>query len=92
MASALDGVGVQRHALAALPPGMTWYPLYGRLGGPQGRSGRVRKISPPTGFRSPYRSARSVVAIPTELSGGEGLYVNHCFIYSSLMLERKFLV
>ena len=44
------GVGGQRHALAALTPGMTRYPLYRRLGGPQGRSGRVRKISPPLGF------------------------------------------
>ena len=26
------------------------YPLYRRLGGPQGRSGRVRKISPPSAF------------------------------------------
>jgi hypothetical protein len=26
------------------------YPFYSRLGGPQGRSGRVRKISPPPGF------------------------------------------
>ena len=40
-------VGGQSHAPAALPPGKTWYPLYRRLGGPQGRSGRVRKISPP---------------------------------------------
>jgi len=31
----------------SLPPGKTRYPLYGRLGGPQGRSGQVRKISPP---------------------------------------------
>ena len=39
-------------ALAALPPGKTRYPFYRRLCGPQGRSGRVRKIclSPPTGF------------------------------------------
>ena len=44
------GVGGQRHALAALPPGMTRYSLYRRLGGPQGQSGRVRKISPPPGF------------------------------------------
>jgi hypothetical protein len=29
-----------------------------RLGGPQGRSGRVRKISPPTGIRSPDRPTR----------------------------------
>ena len=41
------GVGGQRHALAALPPGMSRYPLYRRLGGPQGRYGQVRKISPP---------------------------------------------
>jgi hypothetical protein len=44
------GVGDQRHAPAALPPGMTRYPLYRRLGGPQGLSGRVLKISPPPGF------------------------------------------
>jgi hypothetical protein len=44
------GVGGQLHAPAALPPGMTRYPLYRRLGGPQGRSGRLRKISPPPGF------------------------------------------
>ena len=44
------GGGGQHHAPAALPPGKTRYPLYRRLGGPQGRSGRVRKISPPPGF------------------------------------------
>ena len=31
-------------------PGKTRYPLYRRLGRPQGRSGRVRKISPPPEF------------------------------------------
>ena len=44
------GVGGQRHAPAALPLGRTRYPLYRRQGGPQGRSGRVQKISPPLGF------------------------------------------
>ena len=44
------GVGGQRHAPAALPPRKTRYPLYRRLGGPQGRSGQVRKISPPPGL------------------------------------------
>jgi len=43
-------VGAQRHAPAALPPGKTRYSFYRRLGGTQGRSGRVRKISPPPGF------------------------------------------
>ena len=37
----------------SLPPGKTRYPLHRRLGGPQGRSRQVRKISPPTGIRSP---------------------------------------
>jgi len=44
LTSALDGVCGQRYALAALPPGKTRYPLYRKLGGPQGRSGQVRKI------------------------------------------------
>ena len=34
----------------SLTPGKTRYPLYRRLRGPQGRSGQVRKISPPPGF------------------------------------------
>ena len=34
----------------SLPLGKTRYPLYRRLGGPQGRAGQVRKISPPSGF------------------------------------------
>jgi hypothetical protein len=37
-------------APADLPLGKTQYPLYWRLGGPQGRSGRARKISSPPGF------------------------------------------
>jgi hypothetical protein len=40
----------QRHTPAASPPGRIRCPLYRRLGGPQSRSGRVRKISPPPGF------------------------------------------
>jgi hypothetical protein len=44
------GVGGQRNAPAALLPGMTRHPLYRRLRRPQGRSGRVLKISPPPGF------------------------------------------
>jgi hypothetical protein len=44
------GVGGQRYALATWPPGKTQYPLYRRLDGPQGWSGWVQKILPPTGF------------------------------------------
>ena len=51
------GVSVMPRSL--LSPGETRYPLYRRLGGPQGRSRQLRKISPPTGIRSPDRPARS---------------------------------
>jgi hypothetical protein len=47
------GVGGQRHVPAALPPGKARYLLYRRLGGLQGRSARVREISPTTGIISP---------------------------------------
>jgi hypothetical protein len=53
------GVGGQRHAPAALLPGKSRYPFFRKLGGSQGRSGRVREISPPTGIRSPERPTRS---------------------------------
>ena len=43
-------VGGQLHALATLPSEKTGYPWYRMLGGPQGISGRMRKISSPPGF------------------------------------------
>jgi len=51
-------VGGQRHAPAALPLGKTRHPLYRRLGGPQGRSGRAENFVA-TGIRSPDRPAGS---------------------------------
>ena len=42
------GVNVRFRPL--FTPRKTRYALYRRLGGPQGRSGQVRKISPPPGF------------------------------------------
>ena len=64
----LDGVGSQRHVPAVLPPGKTLYPLYSKLGGPQGRSGHMRKISPPPGFEpqavQPVASRYTGCAIP----------------------------
>jgi hypothetical protein len=47
------------------------YPLYRRLDGPQGRSGRVRKISPPRGFDpwafQPVASRYTDWAIPARI-------------------------
>ena len=56
-------------------PGKTRYPLYRRLGGSQGRSGRMRKISPPppTGIRSPDRPARSNSLYRLRYSGPPGI-------------------
>jgi hypothetical protein len=75
LTSALDGVGGQRHAPAALPPEMAQYPLYSRLGWHQGRSGRVRKISSATGIRFSDRPAHS-----------ESLYQLHCMPQYQLTL------
>ena len=71
-------MGGQRHAPAALPPGKTQYPLYRRLGGPQGRSGRVRKISPPQGFDprtvQPEASRYTDWAIPAHINNNIHMY------------------
>jgi hypothetical protein len=49
----------------------TQYPLYRRLGGPQGRCGRVRKISPPPVFDpwtfQPVASHYTDYAIPAHI-------------------------
>ena len=60
----------ERHAPVALPSGKTRYPLYRRLGGPQGRYRRVRKISPPLGFdpRSVQPVARRYTDYTCQLS------------------------
>ena len=69
LTSAPDGMGGKHNAPTALTPGKSRYSLYRVLGGPQGRSERVRKIMP-----RPHRdsisgpSSRLQVAIPTELS------------------------
>jgi hypothetical protein len=47
----------------SLPPGKNWYPLYRRLGGPQGRFGRTENIAPP-GFD--HRTVHSVVSRYTD--------------------------
>jgi hypothetical protein len=51
MTTALEGgEGSASRPGRSLPPERTRYPLYRRLGRPQGRSEHVRKISPPPGF------------------------------------------
>jgi len=48
MTTALEGgEGSASRPGRSLPPPKTRYTFYRRLGGPQGRSGQVRKILPP---------------------------------------------
>jgi len=51
LTTALEGgEGPASRLCHSLPQGKTRYPLYRRLGGPQDRSGQVRKISSRPGF------------------------------------------
>jgi len=75
----------------SLPPGKNPVPIvYRRLGGPQGRSGQVRKISPPTGIRSPDPPARSQslyrLSYPTH-----NMSYGHTTIYSYVILTLRML-
>ena len=75
-------VGVQGHAPAALLPGKTRYPLFRRLGGPYGRSERVKKISPTTGFDP--RIVFYVVSRYTDwaIAANKWIYIyTHIYIY-----------
>jgi len=74
LTSALDGMGGHRHAPATLLPGKTRYLLHRRLGGPQGRSGRVRKIPLTTGIRSSDRPARSELLCWLPYPGSHNMY------------------
>ena len=58
------GEGAASRPGRSLPLGKTRYPLYRRLGGPQGRSGQVRKILPPPGFDS--RTVQAVASRYTD--------------------------
>jgi hypothetical protein len=68
LTSVLDGDGWSMPHPGCLPPEETQYPLYRRLGGPQGWSGQVRKISPPSGFNPLTFQPIQRVTILTELS------------------------
>jgi len=62
------GMGGQHHAPAALPPGKIRYPLYRRLGGPQGPVWTGAENLAPPGFNSrtvqPVASRYTDWAIP----------------------------
>ena len=68
----------------SLPPGKTRYPLYRRLGGPHGRSGQVRNISPLPGFD--HRTVQPVASCYTDYATRSTIStrISRQKIYSSL--------
>ena len=74
-------------SLFSLPTRKTRYPLYRKLSGPQGRSGQVRKISLPTGIRSPDRLACSQSLYRLRCPGP--LFVLHVPKIMLLILSHK---
>ena len=83
MTTALEGgEGSASRPGRSLTPGKNRYPLYRRLGGPQGRSGQVRKISTPPGLDprtvQPVASRYTVYATwPTSIVKAGGLCSGH---------------
>ena len=84
-------MGGQRYTPAALPPGKTRYPLYRRLGGPQGRSGRMRKIPTPPGFDlwtvQPVASRYTDWATPAPSKNWVVLFFFFLFLYYTSLYD-----
>jgi len=91
LTSVLDGVGGQLHTPAALPPGKRRYPMYRRLGGPQGRSRRVRKIFSSPGFDprafQNFASRYTDWAIPAHLNACHGVTILVIVLLNLLVWE-----
>jgi hypothetical protein len=87
------GVGGQCHASAELQPAKTRYPLYRKLDGPQGRYGRVWKISPPPGFDprtvQPVASCYTDCAVQTHGVVENGLLECNDTMFSPLQLSSQ---
>ena len=86
-------VGGQRHAPATFPPRKTRYPLYRRLGGSQGRSGRARKISLTPGFdprtvQPVAGRCQTMMSLPDEFCTDRHCSRNICAMFSELQKGR----
>ena len=74
---ALNGVVAQCHAPAVLYLGKTQYPIYRRLGGPQVRFARARKISPPPAlYPRTFHTGASLYTDLTLLAHSQGTIVS----------------
>ena len=73
----------------SLRPRKTQYPLYGRLGGPQGRSGQVRKILATPGLDP--RTVQPVASRYTDWATRPTLVSLFLQIYTYLVFKRYFI-
>ena len=71
----------------SVPRGKTRYPLYRRLGGPQGRSGQVRKISPLPVFDP--RTVQPVASRYTHYATWPTYYNARCEKHKKRLLGRS---
>jgi len=85
LTSALNTVGGQCHALAALPPGKTRYPLYRRLGEPRAGVDGCGKSRPPPGF-----DPRPTLLITGDLQRGSIHPCRFCTIHLVSFIRKKF--
>jgi hypothetical protein len=95
LTSAVDEVGWLKSRPGCYTTGKeNRYPFYRRLGGPQGQSGRVRKISPPPGFDpqtfQPVASRCTGWAIPPHRSKLNPLLI--LFRASSVQITQSSLI
>ena len=75
-----------------IPRQETRYPLCRRLGGLQGRSGRMRQISPPPGFEPPNLPARSELLYRLSYPPFPHYWevmVNFLWSYDSILSEQQ---
>ena len=85
--------GVSLTSRSLFTPGKTRYPLYRRMGEPQGRSGQVRKISLPPGFypRITQRVTSLYTDWATRLTFREKVFKksNHTFYFKLLFFPKN---
>ena len=65
-------MGGQRHGPAALPPKTTLYSMHRRLGDPQGRCGRLKKVQP-------YHDSLPGLSSPLSFHTGPSIYLSILF-------------
>ena len=92
LTSVLDGVGGQRHAPAALPPGKrSGIHCIGGWVGPRTGLAVCGKSRPPTGIRSPDRPARTEslyrLSYPGSVLGRQSTKFKLYYLYTGVLIS-----